>query len=170
MSFHILHIFSHGSYLHKDRGRIYLTAGDRHEKSLPIENVKAVIIAARGISLSSQLIGSLLDRDCIILHCNEKYQPSGITAPLFRTINQRIIEGQIRPRGRFLANAWKKTLQMKIRHQVECLDAISKDNNPLKDSQAAIELEEGQAARIYFRFFFRHLNAKGQNRSNRQAG
>lgn len=170
MSFHVLHIFSHGAYLHKNRGRLYQSNGEKSGKSLPIENIKAIIIAARGVVMSSQLMGTLLEKDCIILHCNEKYQPSGITAPLSRTINNKILNGQIHPRGKFVSQAWKKTLGMKIRHQIECINAISIDENPLENSTAALELNEAHSARIYFRFLFKHLDAKGQTRSKRQSG
>jgi hypothetical protein len=41
-----------------------------------IHLIRAVIIAARGVTLSNFLSG-LLETDAIVLHCNERYQPCG---------------------------------------------------------------------------------------------
>lgn len=40
-----------------------------------IDEHPAVIIAARGVTLSSNFLSGLLETDAIVLHCDERYQP-----------------------------------------------------------------------------------------------
>lgn len=169
MSFHILHLFDHGSYLSKQRGRLVCKQGG-HERSLPIENIKAIIVAARGISFSSQLLGALLEQDCIVLHCDSSYKPVGITAAMARTINRQILDGQITPRRNFNDACWKVVLRCKIANQLAILDAIYPDGHDLQKSSAPRELNEALVAKMYFHRYFSYLNAKGQKRSHKKAG
>ncbi len=41
-----------------------------------------------GATLTSNFISAVLETDGIILHCNESYQPCGVTAPLGRPIDE----------------------------------------------------------------------------------
>jgi CRISPR-associated protein Cas1 len=168
MSFHVLHLFTHGAWLHKSRGRLVYQSGAT-EKSLPIENLRAVVVAARGISFSSQLLGALMDQDCVILHCNDKYIPTGITAPLSRTINQKIITGQTNPRGKFIDQCWRRVLAEKLNNQVSSLQLVD-NQNTLAASEAIQSQDEARCARIYFRAYFRAMEAYDQNRANKHSG
>ena len=87
MSYHILHILKHGAVLGKERGFLTCRAEDGSEARMPHEDVRAVIIAARGVMLTSNFVSAILETDGIILHCNESYQPCGITAPLARIVD-----------------------------------------------------------------------------------
>lgn len=169
MSYHIVHLFDHGGALYKDRGRLYFKTTDGH-KSLPIDNIKAIIIAAKGISISSQLLSALLEADCILLHCDQRYQPIGWTLPATRTIHQNIFAGQINPRGRLRERLWAKVLKEKITNQREILGFLGINPNPLDKNLSAIKLDEGGSARIYFGQYFKALEAKGQSRSQRHRG
>ena len=57
MSYHVLHILSYGSYLRKDKGNL-LYQNHNEKKTIPIEDLKAVVIAAKGVSLSDSLIST----------------------------------------------------------------------------------------------------------------
>ena len=48
MSHHLLHVFKHGCVLSKDRGFLVCRGEDKSENRIPHEDVRAVIIAARG--------------------------------------------------------------------------------------------------------------------------
>ncbi len=87
MSHHILHVFKHGCVLSRDRGFLVCRGEDKSENRIPHEDMRAVIIAARGVTLTAGFISAVLETDGIILHCNESYRPCGITAPLARIID-----------------------------------------------------------------------------------
>jgi CRISPR-associated protein Cas1 len=128
-----------------------------------------VIIAAKGVSISSQLISALLEVDCLLLHCDKRYQPIGWTLPAARTMHQGILEGQISPRGKFREKLWNHVLRQKITNQRDILTYAGLDPNPM-DRLLEGRLDEGGAARIYFGRFFKELEAKGQSRSQRHRG
>ena len=74
MSHHILHIFQHGATLARERGFIVCRAEDKTERTLPLDDIRAVIIAARGVLLTSNFLSAMLEQDAIVLHCDERYQ------------------------------------------------------------------------------------------------
>ena len=47
---------------------------------MPLDDVRAVIIAARGVMLTSNFLSGLLETDAIVLHCDERYQHCGWTS------------------------------------------------------------------------------------------
>jgi CRISPR-associated protein Cas1 len=159
----------HAARLSKDRGRLVCTADD-FKRSLPIENIRAVIIAARGVSFSSAVLSSLTEADAIILHCGPNYQPVAVTAPLVRTINQRILEGQCRPRKYFNTDAWLRVLKAKVDNQWKVCGWIDPDGNSLEGAVVSKAEDEGAIARKYFASYFRALGALRQNRSRRHEG
>jgi hypothetical protein len=57
--------------------------------------IRAVIIAARGVTISSNFLAGLLEPDVIVRHCDERYQPCGWTAPSSRTV-ERKFEGVVK--------------------------------------------------------------------------
>src|SRR2546426_903220 len=89
MSHHILHVLKHGCVLSKDRGFLVCRGEDKSENRIPCEDLRAVIISARGVMLTSSFVSAVLETDGVILHCNESYQPCGITAPLSRVIDTK---------------------------------------------------------------------------------
>ena len=87
MSHHILHVLQHGALLSKDRGFITCKAVDQPERRLPHADIRAVIIAARGVTLTSHFLSAILEGNGIVLHCDERYQPCGVTTPLARIVD-----------------------------------------------------------------------------------
>ncbi|HUZ06319.1 MAG TPA: hypothetical protein VMV89_02400 [Candidatus Paceibacterota bacterium] len=82
---------------------------------MPLDDVRAVIIAARRGTISSNFLSGLLETDAIVLHCasprgvapvdefpgasgitprGERYQPCGWTAPLARTVDLKTFQNQ----------------------------------------------------------------------------
>lgn len=169
MSFHILHIHSHGAYLQKVRGRLYYSDKEK-SKSLPIENMRAIIIAARGVLISSQLTSSLLEQDCIILHCCSKYKPIGITVGLSRTITKEAFYRQIGSSNKLKEKIWKDILFHKTTHQSEVLELLDYSPNPLKDTLVFKEQNEAHIARVYFRHYFKKIKADKQTRAQKKSG
>ncbi len=72
-----LNIFQHGAILGRERGFITCRVNDQAERRLPLGDVRAVIIAARGVTITSNFLSGLLETDAIVLHCDERYQPCG---------------------------------------------------------------------------------------------
>ena len=65
MSHHLIHVFKHGCVLSKDRGFLVCRGEDKSENRIPHEDVRAVIIAARGVTLTSSFVSAVLETDGI---------------------------------------------------------------------------------------------------------
>ena len=61
MSHHILHVFQHGAILGRERGFITCRADGQDERRLPLDDIRAVIIAARGVTLTSSFLSGLME-------------------------------------------------------------------------------------------------------------
>src|SRR5215469_5398760 len=94
MSHHILHVYQHGSILGRERGFITSRVDGQEPRRLPLDDIRAVIIAARGVTLTSNFLSALLETDGLVLHCDERYQPCGWTAPLARVVDLRAFQHQ----------------------------------------------------------------------------
>jgi CRISPR-associated protein Cas1 len=72
-----LNIFQHGAVLGRERGFITCKADGQAERRFPLDDIRAVIIAARGVTISSNFLSGLLETDAIVLHCDERHQACG---------------------------------------------------------------------------------------------
>lgn len=154
MSFHILHVFQHGATLGKEHGFIVCRAPDQTERRLPHEDMRAVIIAARGVTLTSNFVSAVLETDGIILHCNESYQPCGVTAPLERVIDHRAFLSQVSQPKRLNERIWQRLLRGKTRNQQRVLEQRELHSPHLELALKSRTIDEGNCAKRYWQLFF----------------
>lgn len=154
MSYHILHIFQHGSVLSKERGFLVCRSQDKEEKRLPHEDVRAVIIAARGVTLTSSFMSAICETDGIILHCNEAYQPCGMTAPLSRIIDAQAFFHQTNRPKKLNANIWQELLRGKTRNQQLVLKERNISSPHLDRALDRDVIDEGNCAKRYWQLYF----------------
>lgn len=154
MSYHLLHILSHGSSLFKVRGSLVLkNEKEKIDKKIPIEDVRAIIIAAKGISFSDGLLSALLAHHVIILHCNEKFSPIGLSAPMDRIIDKEVYLGQVNATKKNKQELWQKILAMKINNQMAVCHFLKIDIEYLEKNKN----NESSCARYYWANFFATL-------------
>lgn len=154
MSFHILHVFQHGATLAKERGFIVCRSQDKSERKLPHEDLRAVIIAARGVTLTSNFVSAVLETDGIILHCNESYQPCGVTAPLERVIDHRAFLNQASRPKRLNERLWQRMLHGKTFNQQRVLEQKELRSPHLELALKSGNIDEGNCARRYWQLYF----------------
>ena len=159
MSTHIVHILQHGSIIGVDRGCLTCKAPDKEEKRLPLSDILAVIVAARGVCFSGESLARLLQNDAIILHCNEKYQPIGQTIGLSRLVHIGTFENQIKSDERLNIRLWNKLLFAKISNQAYVLDLMGKTHK-INEYIQNNAIDEGNIARHYWSIFFRQFGRK----------
>ena len=165
MSHHILHILSHGSYLRKERGfLIYENKQKGETKRLPIEDIKALVIAAKGVVLSDVLIASLMKKEAIILHCDESFLPIALTAALQRVINREATLSQVNTNSGFHKALWQKVLSHKVLNQAEVLKYAGEDCSYLREKAKLPHINEAICARYYWRRYFKALGYAKQRR------
>ena len=154
MSFHLLHVLQHGATLAKERGFIVCRAPDHSERRIPHEDMWAVIIAARGVTLTSNFVSAVLETDGIILHCNKSYEPCGVTAPLERVIDHRAYFNQISRPKRLNERLWNHLLQGKTRNQQRVLERRELKSPHLDLALRTGDIHEGNCARRYWQLYF----------------
>ncbi len=154
MSFHVLHIFKHGSVLAKDRGFIVCRAEDKSEHRIPHEDLRAVIIAARGVTLTSSFVSAVLETDGIILHCDCDYKPCGITAPLARVVDSQAYLHQAGRPKRLNARLWQHLLRGKTLNQQRVLRRRNLSSPHLELALKQDTFDEGNCARRYWQLYF----------------
>jgi len=159
MSYHIVHVLRHGARLGADRGCLTCSAPDAPERRAPLDDILAVVVAARGVSFSSDCISRILQAGGVILHCDEKYRPAGKTMPLHAVVHSDSFARQIAGGPQFCEALWLRLLRAKTRNQALLLDAIGAEHELWKMLER-LEPDESNAARHYWKHYFRLYGRK----------
>ncbi|MBW7909559.1 MAG: type II CRISPR-associated endonuclease Cas1 [Kiritimatiellae bacterium] len=168
MAHHILHILTHGVSLGRDRGHLICRAPKQDDaasdRRMPLEDLRAVVIAARGVTLTSSAMAGILENEGIILHCGERYQPIGVTAPLPRTVDPKTMENQARRLASLNQRVWNRLLRGKTRNQRGVLADRKISSAYLDRALTAPKIDESNCARQYWRLYFPSIGWSGSRR------
>lgn len=164
MSHHIVHVLTHGARIAVERGQLTCIAPDAPPKRLPVADLRAVVIAARGVSITADAMGALLDADAIMLHCNAHYKPCGISVSLSRVASHAVFLGQLRPRPNLNDRIWMRILARKVANQSACLRRLNSPSPYLENAAKNRNLHEGNCARRYWKHFFAAIGHRGHRR------
>ena len=167
MSHHILHIFQHGATIGKERGFLTARTPDAQERRLPIEDIRAVITAARGVTFTSAALSGLLEQDAIILHCNDRYQPCGWTVPINRITDLRAFQTQISNPTRLNARLWHYILYSKTKNQYHVLARCGQRSAYLEHALTQKTINEANCARHYWQLYFPSIGYIGEKRDRK---
>lgn len=170
MSFHILHILQHGAFLAKERGFLVCRPpkdSGLKERQRPLEDIRAVVIAARGVSLGSSAISALLSQEAIILHCNEKYEPCGVTAPLPRIVDTKAFLNQSSRPQRLNRWIWDRLLIGKTQNQQAVLRGQELFSAHLERAVKTRRVDEGNCARQYWQLYFPSIGWSSTSRDRK---
>jgi len=162
----LVHILQHNSRLHKDRGCLVLDAPDG-SRWLPLADILAVVIAARGVSLSADALSALLAHGAVVVHCDEKYRPLGKTVSFAPVIRQDLFERQISLPQHFREMLWQKLVTAKIANQAAALDNL-RITHQLARYLPPNPPDEGNAARQYWKLYFRQFGRLAPDTRERQ--
>ncbi len=154
MSWHILHVLKHGALLAKEHGFIIFRRRDGTELRRPHDDIRAVVIAARGVTLTSNFVSAVLETNGVILYCNELYRPCGVTVPLQRVVDQRAFLGQIARPKHLNERLWHRMLRGKTLNQQRVLERRHIHSPHLEHALKSNSIDEGNCARRYWRLFF----------------
>lgn len=151
-----MHILIHGCSLHKERGQLVMRCDGAGERSCALEDLRAVVIAARGVSLSSDLVSALCRNNTVILHCDEKYCPCGVTAPLAHTTRAEVLKHQCALNSASHRRLWERIVTDKVENQARALQLLGAAFGIPRKSGATVP-DESAAARFYWKSYFQHL-------------
>jgi CRISPR-associated protein Cas1 len=168
MSHHILHILQHGAVLGRERGFIVCRVENQPERKLPLEDIRAVIIAARGVTLTSNFLSGILEIDGIVLHCDERYQPCGWTAPLTRVVDLQAFQHQTACPKKLNEKLWHEMLRGKTANQTRVLQRKQLISPHLDLALKKDEFDEGNCARHYWQLYFPSIGWTGTTRDRKE--
>ena len=168
MSHHILHIFQHGAILARERGFVVCRAEDKTERTLPLDDIRAVIIAARGVLLTSSFLSAMMEQDAIVLHCDERYQPCGITAPLARVVDVQAFEHQTERPKKLNDRLWHELLRGKTLNQSRVLERKNLRSPHLDLALKRDDFDESNCARRYWQLYFPAIGWTGTKRDRKE--
>lgn len=158
MSYHIVHILTHGATLAKEQGMLVCRPPKDDpsipERKLPLEDIRAVVIAARGVTLTSSAISGILGHDGMLLHCDDAYRPIGITTPMPRIIDARAYLTQASQPKRLNDRLWQKLLLGKTANQQAVLRQRDLYSAHLERAMKQKQIDEGNCARHYWQLYF----------------
>lgn len=155
MAGQIIHILHHGSRLTKDRGLLVCTLGDSGEtRSAAIEDVTAVIVAARGVFFSMELIAALTEANAIVLHCDESYRPTAVTSGVERVISGAALVNQADQGSALHNRLWKRIVSAKVANQATVLERAGRPAAYLRNEVENGPADEAACARHYWSEYF----------------
>lgn len=167
MSHHILHVFQHGALLSKERGFITCRTEGQPERRLPHADIRVVIIAARGVTLTSHFLSAILEGDGVVLHCDETYQPCGVTAPLARIVDTQAFLNQTAQPARLNARLWQEMLRGKTANQAHVLRSRNLRSAHLELALRTEDFDESNCARRYWQLYFPSIGWGGSKRDRK---
>lgn len=166
MSTHLVHILQHNSYLSVDRGCLVCKQGEQ-ECRLPLADILAVIVAARGVGFSGEALASLLSNGAVVLHCDHNYRPIGKSTGLSNIVHIGTFESQLALNLQMADSIWRKIITAKIENQAYLLDYLKVEHKLWKYLEAG-NIDEGNAARHYWGFYFKQFGRKNPGTRERK--
>ena len=167
MSYHILHITTPNISLYCEKGFLFCRFDDDSENKIPVDDLRAIIIATHQVSFTNSCLARLLENDVVILHCNDKYKPTGWSVGLDRVIRTKAFYNQIAQNESFERELWKKLLHQKISNQSANLDLMNCEHSLEKLINRPL-VSESNIAKQYWQKYFESLG-KPQSREHRNA-
>lgn len=160
MTYHILHITTPNIVLYCENGFLFCKFDDESQNKIPIADLRAIIVATHQVTFTNHCLAKLLENDIIILHCNDKFKPTGWSVGLDRVIRTKAFYNQISQNIDFTNMLWKLILKQKVQNQSQNLDLIGCKKNPLNKFIGKPLLSEGNIAKQYWSGYFKILEVE----------
>lgn len=154
-----------------DDGDLPLIDAPDPVRTIPIEDIGAIVIDNKQITITSAVMSALLDNNVAIVTCNEKSMPTGLILPLHsNTLQSERFQDQLEASLPLRKQLWQQTVESKIRNQAEVLKYVSGQearnmivwSNNVKSGDS--ENIEARAAAYYWKNIFPSLDFFSRDR------
>jgi len=160
MSYHILHLTTSNIILYCDKGFLFCKFDDESENKIPIDDLRAIIVATHQVTFTNYCLARLLEKDIIILHCNSHYKATGWSVALDRVIRTKAFFTQIKQNEDFDRKIWKILLKTKVKNQSKNLNLIGCKDNNIDTLINKPLMNEANIAKQYWNKYFEILEVK----------
>lgn len=138
----------------------------------PIEDIGVIVLDNKQITITSGLLGALLENNCAIINCDSKGMPTGLMLPLYgnTTQNERF-RAQIDASLPLKKQLWQQTIQQKIANQATVLkDTVNAETRCMHTWVKEVRSGdpdnlEGRAAAYYWKNLFGHIPGFNRERT-----
>lgn len=159
MSYRCLFV-ANAARIHCKNEQLVIEADIPH--SVPLEDISALILESRQISITSAALSSLMQNGAAVYCCDEKHLPCGICLPFAQHSRQLgVVRWQLELTQPAKKRLWQKIVAAKIANQAECLAlcGLPQQASALYSRAKAVssgdkENIEASAAAFYFRTLF----------------
>jgi CRISP-associated protein Cas1 len=139
---------------------IKLKINDTENAAIPVEDIGFVLLDHAQITVTHEVIRTLLANNAVIVSCNDSHMPAGMMLPIDgHHLTAKNFTAQVECSTPLKKQLWQQTVIAKITNQAGVLARLGKQNNRLlvlaKNVQSGDnENCEGQAAAYYWRTLF----------------
>lgn len=141
---------------------------------VPIEDMGVLILSNPAITISSGLISSCQQNNCIIVFCDRKHLPVSVLLPLSgNSMHSKILNIQTGVKKPIKKRLWQKIVIAKIESQAKALLSCGKNPSAIESMKSRVKSGdpdnvESQASRAYWPLMFgkdfrRDQKAEGTN-------
>ena len=123
MSYHIINIDSPNCSVTVNRGQLICRSFDEGDKSLPIEDVAAIIITSFSAQLHSQLLVESARHGVALVIC-DRFKPVSLLLPANRSSDTLLTKAELALDKKKKNSLWRKTIDAKCRNQVALADFL----------------------------------------------
>ena len=108
------------------RGQLVIR--QEEERSVPMEDLSALLLESRAVSITTAALQELTDRGVTVYLCDETHLPAALVLPMNRHSRQlKLLKGQIAMRRPIQKRVWQGVVMSKISNQARCLSLLGKE-------------------------------------------
>lgn len=172
MSYHIVSIDAPTCSLGCKDGQLTCKT-DQGTKSLPIEDVAAIVITSFSASIHSKLLLEAAHHGVGLVIC-ENFKPASLVLPANRATDTFLTRAQVQIKAQTRERLWRKTIDAKCRNQLTLARELAGDDPRLGKlslvAEGRAKTKEAETARIFWRIFGDHVAETDDFRRGRNEG
>lgn len=132
MSHHVVSIDANKCYIGWKRGQLICKDDLNGDRSLPLEDIAAIVITSFSATLHSSLILEAAKKGVALILC-ERFEPVSLMLPVNRSSDTLLTKATLALDKRKRATFWKKTLHAKCKNQLAFASSLSPEHPSLRN-------------------------------------
>lgn len=172
MSYHIVSIDAPTCSLSCKNGQLTCKT-DEGTKSLPIEDIAAIVITSFSALIHSKLLLEAAKHGVGLVIC-ENFKPASLVLPANRSTDTLLTRAQIDLKAQTRDRLWQKTIDAKCRNQLSLAQEIATEDRRLEKLKllacGRAKTKEAETARLFWRIYADNVAETDDFRRGRHEG
>ncbi len=156
MSYHILSIDTYVCNLSCERGQLRLQDGGHPVRSIPLEDVGAIILSSFKATLSGNLLIEIAKHRIGFVLC-DSYKPAALLLPADRATDTTLLRHLSAMPAQLKSRLWEKTLDAKCYNQVNLAENWNPSHPKIEELKVFLRTKkisrEAECARLFWHIF-----------------